>query len=148
MYKPGSSYLIRYNVAGPPLYHARIVIGVAPGHEDQLFSITPDLDTYVEHIRPSGDVHSTMPLEFFGSRPPGIAENAIYAFDDVPSDAVLLRAVHDFESQFGLALSGRSIQLRLGPDRAGHSLESACLASPPYRKTFHWSSYRSVSDFT
>ena len=79
---PGDVALLRYNIAGRPLYHERIILCLVPGDAGNFGVLTPDLDVYLEEIRGNNDdLHSFHASDGIGHRPRLIANHPLHGFD-------------------------------------------------------------------
>ena len=80
--EPGDIVLLRYNVAGRPLYHERLILCLVPGDPGNYGVLTPDMDVFLEEIRGNNDdLHSFHASDGISHRPHIIANSPIHGFD-------------------------------------------------------------------
>ena len=75
---------VRYRVAGPALWHERLVLLLVPPHSFTV--LTPDGDCYEEDLLPGGDIEAWTPLTggVSGGGAPAIGAQRIYGFRALP----------------------------------------------------------------
>jgi hypothetical protein len=92
----GESVAVRYNIAGPALWHHRLVL--AAGSEDGAYWVlTPDGDVYEESFTDGVRISDFRLMASFGTLPPGVTATRFYRFEAQPSGAEwdgLVRRAH------------------------------------------------------
>ena len=77
----GDVVLLRYAVAGPAVYHERILLCVHDVPTSSYGIVSPDFDVYCEEIRGANtDLHSLYMCDGLGGVPAGVPANKIYGF--------------------------------------------------------------------
>ena len=99
---PGEFYLVRFAIAGPPLFHERLVI--CP-HGDHNEILTPDNDRYEEPcVEAHAEVGGIRRLQGQGAPCLGVDPARIYRFNALPTDIEMAWLYRDAAVAFGVAV--------------------------------------------
>ncbi|CAK0906631.1 unnamed protein product, partial [Prorocentrum cordatum] len=125
MAAPGEVVLDRYDLPGPPLWHERIILAVAP--QPGCFAVlTPDEDIFVEHVRVDlAEFRRSLGL---GGAPEGIAAIQIYRCPAVPTPEEMMQGVRDGALQAGVPLPAAPVVPVVGCVAAGAAPAKAATA--------------------
>ena len=112
---PGSFHLVRYNLAGPRLWHERLALGCGVAGVS-CYVLTPDGDRYLEDLVPSADVGAVSAI--IGQGAGSMAVNAadmLYRFFALPTHMQFLQHIVDSAAEAGTAVPAGAHRMMLGP---------------------------------
>ena len=102
MFRAGECLLVQYNVGGPILLHARIVVAPNPNLPSAAYVLTPDDDSYVEDYVLGPDYLAVHRLPHHGAYPAGIGAGQVYEFAQLPNAARRIQLAGDAYTEFGV----------------------------------------------
>ena len=132
---PGDVVVVRYNFAGPLVWHERIILCVSP--QGEFGVLDPDLDVYGEDFSAHNPtLVSVLPSNGVGDVPAGVPAGAIYAFNfPLPTEAEITNAARQAALMTGSPLPPLPIAIKVAPGFGGAAgaaaLPNEATALPP-----------------